>query len=155
MESKRNAAVNTCLDLLFRNGQGHKAERLVLTSGEGQDLGGWRRLSMRHYLRYLFDAGAASVSRKEVVREPCPAAVPPPCEECGHPEAAHMTGELKCWVGLKCPCTGYRPEPKCDDGCGHARSYHIVSATLEGYCSVADCACTKFDNFAIEYGDKE
>lgn len=69
MESKRNAAVNTCLDLLFRNGQGHKAERLVLTSGEGQDLGGWRRLSMRHYLRYLFDAGAASASRKEVVRE--------------------------------------------------------------------------------------
>lgn len=41
---------------------------------------------------------------------------------------------------------------KCVDGCGHQRIHHIVSQeTLEGYCSYTNCACTRFDNFAIEY----
>lgn len=30
------------------------------------------------------------------------------CEDCGHPKAAHMQGILKCWIGKKCPCTGFK-----------------------------------------------
>jgi hypothetical protein len=50
--------------------------------------------------------------------------------------------------------TESRKDPKCVDGCGHARSQHVISeTTLMGYCAAGNCACTKFDNFAIEYGD--
>ncbi len=49
--------------------------------------------------------------------------------------------------------TKARQDPKCVDGCGHELSRHIVSETREGHCSVKGCACTKFDNFAIEYGE--
>lgn len=55
------------------------------------------------------------------------------------------------YKSMREPCP--KADPKCVDGCGHELSHHIVSETLEGYCSVKDCACTKFDNFAIEYGD--
>lgn len=32
---------------LFTNGAGREAERLVLTSKQGEDLGGWRRIVVR------------------------------------------------------------------------------------------------------------
>lgn len=61
--------------------------------------------------------------------------------------AFHMKGTLGALV------TKARKDPKCVDGCGHELSQHVISETLEGYCSVKGCACTKFDNFAIEYAD--
>lgn len=30
------------------------------------------------------------------------------CDSCGHPEVAHMKGDLKCWIGEHCPCTGFK-----------------------------------------------
>jgi hypothetical protein len=34
-------------------------------------------------------------------------AEPDVCETCGHPEVAHARGDLKCWIGQRCSCTGF------------------------------------------------
>jgi hypothetical protein len=42
-EARIVSAATECVNQLFINGQGQRAERLVLTSQDGRDLGGWGR----------------------------------------------------------------------------------------------------------------
>lgn len=78
----RDSAVNRCLDYLFANGSGQKAERLVLTSKDGRDLGGWARAAMRDVIAKVFNAGAAA--------QPADSSegnlVTMNCEGCGKPQ---------------------------------------------------------------------
>jgi len=40
----------------------------------------------------------------------------------------------------------YANYARCVDGCGHRRiDHHVSMKTLEGYCNISGCACTKFD----------
>lgn len=61
----RDSAVNRCLDYLFANGSGQKAERLALSSKDGRDLGGWARAAMRDVIAKVFDAGAAASAERD------------------------------------------------------------------------------------------
>lgn len=101
----RDKAVNQTLTLLY----GEHAEARAVAKGVLAD---------------LFDMGmseqkrAASVDRKAI--EPldvilfCPQckaqhidkAEPDVCEDCGHPEAAHM--KTGCWIGGKCECKVFK-----------------------------------------------
>lgn len=45
------------LNALLTNGSGDRAERLVLTSHDGKNLGGWGRLSLRDHLLEMYEAG--------------------------------------------------------------------------------------------------
>ena len=61
-DEQREAAIDACLDRLLTNGRGDKAKRLVLTSADGEDLGGWSRPALREKLMALvFDAGYEAV----------------------------------------------------------------------------------------------
>jgi hypothetical protein len=44
------------VDMLMVNGQGYKAERLVLMAKDGRDLGGWGRLPAIDHLAPVIDA---------------------------------------------------------------------------------------------------
>lgn len=46
-------AIEVTLDYLFSNWNGDKAHRLVLTSSDGRDLGGWGRAAVREQLQKL------------------------------------------------------------------------------------------------------
>jgi hypothetical protein len=86
------------------------------------------------------------------------------CANCGHPEAAHMKGQLKCWIGQKCPCTGFRPveSSKCER-CGHEKYMHLLEDDPPA-CMVTlseddtTCDCHAFVRPAVDAGrvdDKE
>jgi hypothetical protein len=50
-----NKLAQTIVDDLYTNGQGDEADRLVLMSKAGQDLGGWGKLPLYHRLAQLLE----------------------------------------------------------------------------------------------------
>lgn len=70
------------VDELFTNGDGTQAHRLVLTSMDGRDLGGWCRQAVVDRIRAAVRAGAAlppQLERKELQR----GTRERPCYNCG------------------------------------------------------------------------
>lgn len=75
------------LEELFTNGQGERADRLVLTDERGRDLGGWGRHALRDRLQAFQRVKANTVEDESTV-------LPPPgLERDGEPPALH-----NCWM---------------------------------------------------------
>lgn len=51
MTTDKREAVDLTVDALFTNGSGQRADRLVLTSADGRDLGGWCRSAVADQIR--------------------------------------------------------------------------------------------------------
>jgi hypothetical protein len=61
------AAVESIVDYLFVNGVGEEAGRLVLTSEDGRDLGGWCRGAVRDAILDGLRAGHDAAKRRRSV----------------------------------------------------------------------------------------
>ena len=57
--------IRSAVDGLFRNGFGEEASRLVLTSADGRDLGGWCKQAIVDQLESAFRLAAPSKPRQE------------------------------------------------------------------------------------------
>lgn len=78
--ARSRALAREAVEYLFVNGAGSKAERLVLTSKDGRDLGGWGKPAVLDRIALAIDAArreAAQVAQRFETQIDCP-------NECGN-----------------------------------------------------------------------